>query len=49
MNGAVLAAGIGVFFFDRSVTSKLREKTENELKNPYLKGDAVIGDREQDE
>lgn len=49
VNAAVLAAGIGVFFFDKSVTAKLREKTEEELKNPYLKGDAVIGDAEADE
>ena len=47
VNGAVLAAGIGVFFFDRSVTSKLREKVEAELSNPYLKGDAVLGDDEE--
>ena len=31
VNGAVLAAGVGVFFFDRSVTSKLREGLEKEV------------------
>ena len=35
------AAGVAVFFFDRSVTAKLREQVEAELKNPYLKGDLL--------
>ena len=37
VNGGVLAAGVGVFFFDKTVTDKLREQTEKELANPYLK------------
>ena len=41
VNGGVLAAGVAVFFFDRSVTAKLREQVEAELKNPYLKGDLL--------
>lgn len=47
VNGAVLAAGIAVFFFDKSVTSRLREKVKAELSNPYLKGDAVLGEDEE--
>ena len=34
INAAVLAGGVGIFFFDRSVTAKLREKAEKELANP---------------
>ena len=48
VNGAVLAGGVGIFIFDKSVTSKLREKAAAELKNPYLKGDAVLKDQEDD-
>jgi len=48
VNAAVLAGGVGIFFFDRSVTSKLREKAEAELKNPYLKGDAVLQGEDSD-
>jgi len=38
VNAVVLAVGIGVFFFDQSVTKSLREKMEKEMENPYLKG-----------
>ena len=48
VNGAVLAGGVGLFLFDRSVTAKLREKAEQELKNPYLKGDAVLQSKEDE-
>ena len=37
VNGGVLAAGVGVFIFDKTVTAKLREQTEKDLANPYLK------------
>ena len=39
VNGGVLAAGIAIFFFDQKVTSDLKNKLEEEMKNPYLKGD----------
>ena len=42
VNSAVTAAGVGIFFFDRSVTANLREKVQAEMKNPYLKGDALM-------
>ena len=48
VNGGVLAAGVAVFFFDRSVTAKLREKAEKELSNPYLKGGLIIGDDDEE-
>ena len=38
VNALVLAVGVGVFFFDQSVTKSLREKMEKEMENPYLKG-----------
>ena len=31
VNGGVLAAGVGVFFVDQSVTAKLREQTKKEV------------------
>ena len=34
VNGLVLAGGIGIYFFDQSVTAKLREKAAEELANP---------------
>lgn len=49
VNAAVLAGGVGIFLFDRSVTAKLREKADQELKNPYLKGDAVLKPKDDDE
>lgn len=39
VNSAVLAAGVGIYVFDQKVTSGLKDKLEDELKNPYLKGD----------
>ena len=47
INSAVLGAGVGVFFFDRKVTSDLRAKAEAEVKNPYLKGDAIFEGAEE--
>ena len=38
VNAAVLAGGVGILLFDRSVTAKLREKTEKELANPVRAG-----------
>ena len=49
VNAAVLAGGVGIFLFDRSLTAKLREKADQELKNPYLKGDAVLKPKDDDE
>jgi len=39
VNGGVLAAGVGIFVFDQKVTGDLKAKLEEEMKNPYLKGD----------
>ena len=47
INAVVLAGGVGIFLFDRSVTAGLREKAEKELSNPYLKGDALANDKEE--
>ena len=49
INAAVLGAGVGVFIFDRKVTADLRAKAEAEIKNPYLKGDALFEDDETQE
>jgi hypothetical protein len=49
VNLVVLAAGVGTFLFDRSVTAKLREKAEAELANPYLKGDVIKGNDDEDD
>lgn len=48
VNGGVLAAGVGVFFVDQSVTAKLREQTKKELDNPYLKGGLLDAPEEDD-
>mmetsp|Transcript_19767 Transcript_19767/g.47338 ORF Transcript_19767/g.47338 Transcript_19767/m.47338 type:complete len:165 (-) Transcript_19767:238-732(-) len=39
INSAVLAIGVAVYVFDQKITSDLKRKLEEELKNPYLKGD----------
>ena len=48
VNSGVLAAGVATFFLDRAATVKLREQTEAELKNPYLKKDLLNEPDEDD-
>ena len=49
INAAVVAGGVGIFLFDQSVAAKLKEKAEAELSNPYLKGDLLKTDDDDDE
>ena len=48
INAGVLAAGVAVYFVDRSATAALREKAEKELANPYLKGGLIDGEEGTD-
>eukprot|EP00965_Chrysotila_dentata_P005327 175213-Pleurochrysis_carterae.AAC.1 len=42
VNGFVLAVGCAAFVFDQRVQSQLKQKLEDELANPYLKGGAGL-------